>query len=288
VAQYARPSSTVGTPSGWAAHPSGTLHGNLGTTTANDTAMARASTGVTHTFTVGLSAVSSPGSGTVTLRYRLLRSRTDRNLTVQVELLDGTTVVQTFETANPGGTFSTVSHTVTSRGDVTDWSALRLRFTQTVSQANAVYSDVSWAELETPDFAAPSFTGTVAAVEGADTAAVAGTATPPAFSSWTDWVYAATPPSFAGTVAATEAGDVAAVAGTFAAPAFSGTVPVAEAMDVATVVGTATAPSGVPPTDVTVTNTAVGVRVAWNGGSSSYRVEREQWSGSGTPPEVQP
>jgi hypothetical protein len=262
VAQYARPSSTVGTPSGWAAHPSGTLHGNLGTTTANDTAMARASTGVTHTFTVGLSAVSSPGSGTVTLRYRLLRSRTDRSLTVQVELLDGTTVVQTFETANPGGTFSTVSHTVTSRGDVTDWSALRLRFTQTVSQANAVYSDVSWAELETPDFAAPSFTGTVAAVEGADTAAVAGTAAAP--SPWTNWVTAATP------------------------PAFSGTVSAVEAMDVATVVGTATAPSGVPPTDVTVTNTAVGVRVAWNGGSSSYRVEREQWSGSGTPPEVQP
>jgi len=119
--QIAAPTSTI-SAGPWTAVGAASLHGALSESAASDTEYAvTASSGP---FEVALGTLSSPQAGTRTVRYRL-QSTSGANM--QVDLVQGTTVIQTWNHTPAPGAYTTYEQTVTEA--VTNYADLRLRFT---------------------------------------------------------------------------------------------------------------------------------------------------------------
>lgn len=127
--------------------------------TASDTDLAFGGVNsATPTLVVHLSnPAATPQSGTCTVRWRSARRNAAGTInsgnafTGTCTLLQGTTTIAS--DAYTPGAYSTRSFTFT-HGSITDWTDLRLRFTQTASGGtgnNRSGLAVSWAEVEIPD-----------------------------------------------------------------------------------------------------------------------------------------
>lgn len=153
MAQFLRPSSTI-----TATNFTGGF-ADIDETTASDADYAYSAINTTATLTVGLSTASAPGSGTKTIRYRIVQTNgatvdgTGSVSTVTVALLEGTTTRATDTTRNTSGTWTQYDWTVDT-SSVVDWTNLRLQFTVVGgggSPANRRGAGISWAEMEIPD-----------------------------------------------------------------------------------------------------------------------------------------
>lgn len=103
------------------------------------------------TLEVSTSNASSPGAGTRTFRYTYKKTGV-KNLSITVELREGTTVVETNAHSNIGTTYVQNNHVVT--GSITDYNNVNFRFIATVSGGGSpAQCQVSWAEFEIPDAA---------------------------------------------------------------------------------------------------------------------------------------
>lgn len=152
MAQFLRPASNV-TQTTWTGG-----FAEIDEAVASDTDFSYgANNSSTATLEVLLSAGSAPSAGTCTVRWRHAKvstgvlSGTGGTVNQTVGLYEGTTLIQS-STVTTGGTWTAASFTFSS-ASVTNWSNLRLRFTQTASGGggNARGSAVSWAEVELPD-----------------------------------------------------------------------------------------------------------------------------------------
>ena len=159
MAQYGRPNSDV-SQSGW-----------TGSYTAIDEAAYSDADYITGaadangTAVHGLSSVSDPvSSANHTVRFRAWQQNNAFQRYLQVELLQDTTVISSYPSTITlvKGTATAYNWTLSSgeADAITDYGALRLRFTSTgdvgtpAPNRSEVY--VSWAELEVPDAPAGS------------------------------------------------------------------------------------------------------------------------------------
>lgn len=153
MAQYGRPDSDVSFDACW----SGTYL-YIDEETYSDSDYLTCDMATNGDAEVGLSNVTDPASGSGhTVRFRAWQQNTVNQRTLQVELLQGSTVISTYSAFNLPTSATSYSWTLTSTeaDNITDYTDLRLRFTAGgnvdppgKNQA-AVY--VSWAELEVPD-----------------------------------------------------------------------------------------------------------------------------------------
>lgn len=142
--------------------------------TFSDVDFAYSAVNIIAVLEVGLSTVLTPGAGTRTIRYRLAQTNgavvdgTGNTVNVTAALYQGTTLIATDTARTTSGTWTQYSFTPNT-STVTDWSALRLRFTTTASGGGASVrrgAGISWAEMETPDgalIANPSAAATASA-----------------------------------------------------------------------------------------------------------------------------
>jgi hypothetical protein len=109
------------------------------------------------TLEVGLSNPSVPDSGTCTVRWRYAKvssgtlSGTGGTVNQTCGVYQGATLIAS-STVTTGGSWTAGSFTFNT-SSISDWTNVRLRFTQTASGGggNARGSAVSWAEIEIPD-----------------------------------------------------------------------------------------------------------------------------------------
>lgn len=149
MAQFSRPETPDVSTGGWTVTP---LYEKIDEATYSDsdyiTSSKNASADICE---VNLSAVSDPTIHTGhTVRFRA-RCDKSSNGNIVATLMQGTTVIRSYDTGYLPTSFTPYSFTLTE-GEaqaITDYSGLSLRFSGTCT-ANA-YVFVSWAELEVPD-----------------------------------------------------------------------------------------------------------------------------------------
>ncbi len=158
MAQFLRPDSNV-TQTSWTGGFEGIDEATASDADfsygANNNANARLEVGTSN-------PVDTPDpAGTATVRWRYAKvssgtlSGTGGTVNQTCGVYEGGTLIGS-STVTTGGSWTGASFTF-SAGDITDWTDVRLRFTQTNSGGggNARGSAVSWAEIEAPD-AAPA------------------------------------------------------------------------------------------------------------------------------------
>lgn len=165
MAQFGRPASdiTVTSFTGTPTDTAGNRYTNIDETSASDTDYVYgANNSSAATYETKLSAVKNPAAGTVTVRWRIAKvssgtlSGTGGAVDSTCGLYqDATLIASATQTTTGSWVTQSFALTTNQRNSITDWSDLRLRFTQTSSGGggNARGSAVSWAELETPDLA---------------------------------------------------------------------------------------------------------------------------------------
>lgn len=239
MAQFLRPDGNV-TQTGFTGGAA-----EIDEATASNTDFAWGANGGGNTLEVSLSNPSgTPGSGTTTVRYRLAKTNngalngSGNAVTGTVGLYQGTTLIAADTARTLTSTWTAYSFTPNVSG-VTDWTDLRLRFTDSTNGGNASNrrgGAISWAELEAPD-APAGITGTMAASEsGADGFSGSGTVSDPAVTgtfdateSGTDAASASGSVAVSGSLSASESGsDTASASGLVA---IAGTLAAAESGD---------------------------------------------------------
>ena len=116
----------------------------------------------TATLVVGLSNPTPPADGTCTVRWRHAKIREkDAALSGTGGTVQQTCIIRQGSTSIASSTVAVTGVWTTSTftfnvADISDWTDVRLQWTQTASGggSNARASAVSWAEIETPDAAA--------------------------------------------------------------------------------------------------------------------------------------
>lgn len=156
MAQFLRPDSNV-TQTNWT-----NGFAEIDEATASDTDFSYgANNSSTARLEVGTSdpAATPDPTGTCTVRWRYAKvqsgtlSNTGGTVTQTCGVYEGATLI-TSSTVTTSGTWTGANFTF-SAGSITDWTNVRLRFTQSGSGGggNARGSAVSWAEIEAPDAA---------------------------------------------------------------------------------------------------------------------------------------
>lgn len=153
MTQYARPISPDISTGGWTTAP---LWDDIEETPYSDLDYITSSKNAGGDICeVSLGAVSTPSVRTGhTVNYRARCDKTD-NGTIIVSLVQGTTVIRSYDPGFLTTSFAPYSFTLSEAEaqNITNYGDLRLRFSGTCT-ANA-YVFLSWAELQIPD-AAPS------------------------------------------------------------------------------------------------------------------------------------
>jgi hypothetical protein len=129
--QHSQPSAD-GARGGWTTQSGGTtnLYAQINETPASDTNYVQSSLGpASDQLTVAMAALSTPVSGARTLTYRYSKDTgTSERIDLTVELLQGTTVVQSWVHTNiPTGWTQSPDQAITST--ITDYTILNVRFT---------------------------------------------------------------------------------------------------------------------------------------------------------------
>jgi hypothetical protein len=153
LAQYARPSSDV-TAGAWSPSTGTTLWSVLDEAARSDADYIASGANQLTLCEVGLSSLIDPQSSTGhVVRYTYLRTITNKNYTLLVRLMQGTTTIASWTHANPGTSFTLAEQTLTAQqaDAITDYGDLRLQFETTVAAGGGGSVQVSWAELEVPD-----------------------------------------------------------------------------------------------------------------------------------------
>lgn len=160
MAQFARPDSDV-TNTGTGGF------GSIDESTPSDVDFWFGDNNTAEELEVGLTNVTDPGVSTGhTFRYRIAKTNagtvdgTGNAVTVTARLMQGTTEIAADTAKTADGTWTQYALTLTGpQADaITDYTNLRLEFVTSASggsPANRRGGAVSWAELETPDAAAP-------------------------------------------------------------------------------------------------------------------------------------
>ena len=108
----------------------------------------------TNPCVIGLSSVDDPGVHTGhVLRYTYLRSKTNKNLTLVVRLVDSSYgVIASWTHTNPSDVYTLAQQTLTETqaGNITSYSDLSVQFEVTVNQNGGGHAQVSWLELQVP------------------------------------------------------------------------------------------------------------------------------------------
>ena len=163
MAQYARPDGDV-TRTNVA---SGT-YADIDESSYSDSDYLYGTNNTAVTYECSLSDVDAPGSGTRTIRYRVVKTNAGTPdgggsaCSVTAYLVQGTSVLQTDTTRTLDGTWTTYEMVVTAT--ITDYTDVRLRFYSVESggsAANRRSVGLSWAEFEIPDAAPASVTVTL-------------------------------------------------------------------------------------------------------------------------------
>ena len=162
--QYARPSLDVsaGGSSGWY-ESAGSTQTNIYTAidevTYSDTDYIYSSANQLSTSEIQLSSITDPETSSGhTIRVRALRTITNKNYTLTVNLMEGATQRATYSIVNPTTGFLEYSYPLSAAeaDSITDYSNLRLQFNVTVAAGGGGIMQVSWASFEVPD--APAVT----------------------------------------------------------------------------------------------------------------------------------
>lgn len=152
MAQYAYPTSDVDNSGAWTSAP---LYAKIDEEPYDDADYVTSpKTASSKSFTVGLGGtITDPASSTGHV-FRV-RARSSGSGTMQVELLEGSTVRATLSTFSLTTSFAEYSYTLTGTeaDSITDYTALRIRVTAVTTGTNK-YQYVSWARFEAPDLAA--------------------------------------------------------------------------------------------------------------------------------------
>lgn len=159
MAQFLRPSSdiTAGGTTGWYESAGGTqtnIYTAIDEVTRSDTDYIYSSANQLSTSEIALSSGTDPLSSTGHIvRYTYLRTVTNKNYTLQVNLMQGATTIATWTHANPAATFTAAAQTLTAgQADaITNYADLRLQFNVTVAAGGGGAMQVSWAEMEIPN-----------------------------------------------------------------------------------------------------------------------------------------
>jgi len=159
MTQYARPISPDISTGGWTPTP---LYVQIDEETPGDSDYNTSTKNATaDTFEVTLQSLSTPSVDTGhTVNYRA-RCDKSSNGNIAVSLVQGTTVIRSYDPGFLTTSFAPYSFTLTEgeAQNITDYTDLRLRFSGTCT-ANA-YVFVSWAELQIPDAGAAPVTNRV-------------------------------------------------------------------------------------------------------------------------------
>lgn len=158
MAQFLRPDGII-TQGLWSGNISGlNFHLDIDEITRSDTDYALSQVNQNTLGEASLSHGFSPQqtSGRV-FRYVLRRSASNKNLTISVSLMEGTTVVAGWEHVNPSVTFTLFERDV-SGVSITDYTNLSARLNVTSQNGGGIHAQVSWVELEIPDAVATSDT----------------------------------------------------------------------------------------------------------------------------------
>lgn len=158
MAQFARPNSTISAGS-WTPVTAATLHeatDDVPSTGSSDTDEASSLNNGTDVMVLGLSAVTTPAAGTVTMRWSHRKGATGGETIIQqVELLEGSTVIANYgpTAIADAATFSitTLDLSTGERDSITDWSNLSVRITRTDGGGANRNLRIGAFELETPD-----------------------------------------------------------------------------------------------------------------------------------------
>lgn len=152
MAQYAYPTSDVDNSGAWTSAP---LYAKIDEEPYDDADYVTSpKTASSKSFTVGLGGtITDPASSTGHI-FRV-RARSSGSGTMQVELLEGSTVRATLSTFSLTTSFAEYSYalTGTEADSITDYTALRIRVTAVTTGTNK-YQYASWARFEVPDLAA--------------------------------------------------------------------------------------------------------------------------------------
>lgn len=104
------------------------LWASVDETSASDTDYIQSSaTPVNDPVTLGFGSLSTPQSGTRTLRYRYKKSLASGQVDLVADLMEGAGVVQTWTHTDISDSWTDAAQTVT--GSVTNYANLRIRFT---------------------------------------------------------------------------------------------------------------------------------------------------------------
>ena len=125
MAQFARPISDI-TVGSWTTTP---LWDKIDESVASDTDFIESNNNTNETVEVAMSSVSTPAAGTVTVRYRYAYGTSGSNArTIQVALVQGTTVIATGTAHTPASSAFTDGSFTVATSAITNFSDLRLRF----------------------------------------------------------------------------------------------------------------------------------------------------------------
>jgi len=159
MAQYGRPNG-VTTVSTWY-ESGGSSQTNIYTaideTTRSDTDYIYSTPdgSTTTACKIGLSYLYEPSVNTGHIfRYTYLRSKTNKDATLAVRLIDSSYgTIASWVNANPGGTFSLAEQTLTETqaGNISDYTTLAIEFQVIVATPGGGHIEVSWAEFQIPD-----------------------------------------------------------------------------------------------------------------------------------------
>lgn len=159
MAQFARPNADVTTAS-WTPSTGASLFGVIDESTASDTDYILGENSTNDSCEVALSAVTDPeSSSSHIVRYRYRKNASSGNTrNIQVFLYQGGTLIASGTAHTPTTTTwtaGTFTLTGTQADNITDYTDLRLRITQSGttggSAGNRRHPQLSWAELEVPD-----------------------------------------------------------------------------------------------------------------------------------------
>lgn len=152
MAQYGRPISDISND-GWNISSGSTIWAVLDEVTPNDTTdyINSGNNPTNLTFEVKLSPATDPTSSTGHIfKIRLSASKT--NGTTDCYLYQGTSLISTMTTISHTTSYTTYSKTLSEAeaNAITSYSDLRIRATSSATASTNV--NITWAELEVPDF----------------------------------------------------------------------------------------------------------------------------------------
>jgi hypothetical protein len=175
--QTLRPTSTV-SAGGWTAN-TGTIHDALSIESA--AAWINTSAGAVTTCRVKLANGDTPASGTRTLRYGVSRLATNRAVTIEVRLYQGTTLLETSTYVNPGTAHPDMTAgTLDVTASITDYTDLYAEIAVTSAHAAGVGYGY-YIALDIPDAAGATHESSFAAEAPATVLSVSTVAGVPSF-----------------------------------------------------------------------------------------------------------